>query len=89
MSYARCRWVPASTPTVWGLGPTRFGNGQPGLVYQDLIYQRSAGDPNADPSSSAYKTFWALSPDGKSVTGYLNTPGDTSSWGAKSVAGAM
>jgi len=73
-AFKACQQGPAGSPTVWGLGPTRFGNGQPGLVYQDLIYQRSAGDPKADPQSSAYKTFWALAPDGKSVDGYLNTP---------------
>jgi ABC-type glycerol-3-phosphate transport system substrate-binding protein len=73
-AFKACQQGPAGSPTVWGLGPTRFGNGQPGLVYQDLIFQRSAGDPKADPSSSAYKTFWALSPDGKTVEGYLNTP---------------
>ncbi|MGF0539979.1 extracellular solute-binding protein [Agrobacterium sp. ES01] len=73
-AFKSCQQGPAGSPTVWGLGPTRFGNGQPGLVYQDLIYQRSAGDPNADPESSAYKTFWALSRDGKTVEGYLNTP---------------
>ena len=73
-AFKACQQGPAGAPTVWGLGPTRFGNGQPGLVYQDLIYQRSAGDPKAAPESSAYKTFWALSPDGKSVDGYLNTP---------------
>ncbi|MBO9196725.1 extracellular solute-binding protein [Rhizobium sp. 16-449-1b] len=73
-AFKACQQGPAGAPSVWGLGPTRFGNGQPGLVYQDLIYQRSAGDPKADPESSAYKTFWALSKDGKSVEGYLNTP---------------
>ncbi|GHC71079.1 ABC transporter substrate-binding protein [Limoniibacter endophyticus] len=73
-AFKACQQGPAGSPTIWGLGPTRFGNGQPGLTYQDLIYQRSAGDPTADPESSAFKTFWALSPDGKSVEGYLNTP---------------
>lgn len=73
-AFKTCQQGPAGAPTVWGLGPTRFGNGQPGLVYQDLIYQRSNGDPKADPESSAFKTFWALSKDGKSVKGYLDTP---------------
>ena len=73
-AFKACQQGPAGSPTIWGLGPTRFGNGQPGLVYQDLIYQRSAGDPDADPETSAYKTFYALSPDGTSVEGYLNTP---------------
>ncbi|CDZ26545.1 extracellular solute-binding protein [Neorhizobium galegae] len=73
-AFKKCQQGPAGAATVWGLGPTRFGNGQPGLVYQDLIYQRSAGDPKAAPTSSAYKTFWAFAPDGKTAEGYLNTP---------------
>jgi fructooligosaccharide transport system substrate-binding protein len=73
-AFQKCQQGPADNPTVWGLGPTRFGNGQPGFVYRDLLFQRSAGDPKADPNSSIYKTFWALAPDGKTVDGWLNTP---------------
>ncbi|MBT9385078.1 extracellular solute-binding protein [Pseudooceanicola sp. CBS1P-1] len=73
-AFKACQKGEPGAPEIWGLGPTRFGNGQPGLVYNDLIYQRSAGDPKADPSSSAYKTFWAMAPDGSTVKGYLDTP---------------
>ena len=73
-AFKACQQGEAGAPSVWGLGPTRFGNGQPGLVYQDLIYQRSNGDPEADPESTAYKTFWAVAPDGSTVEGYLDTP---------------
>ncbi|MFV0246104.1 MAG: extracellular solute-binding protein [Qingshengfaniella sp.] len=73
-AFKACQQGEPGAPEIWGLGPTRFGNGQPGLVYQDLLYQRSNGDPGADPDSSAYKTFWAMAPDGSTVEGYLNTP---------------
>ncbi|MBI1776338.1 MAG: sugar ABC transporter substrate-binding protein [Proteobacteria bacterium] len=73
-AFKKCQQGPADNPTVWGLGPTRFGNGQPGIVYRDLLFQRSAGDPKADPKSSLYKTYWAQSPDAKEVDGWLNTP---------------
>lgn len=73
-AFKKCQQGPADNPTVWGLGPTRFGNGQSGFVYRDLLFQRSAGDPKADPASSLYKTFWALSPDGKTTKGWLDTP---------------
>jgi ABC-type glycerol-3-phosphate transport system substrate-binding protein len=73
-AFQKCQQGPADNPTVWGLGPTRFGNGQPGFVYRDLLFQRSAGDPKADPNSSLYKTFWALGRDGKTLDGWLNTP---------------
>jgi len=58
----------------WGLAPSAFGDGTPGFAYRDLIMTRSMGDPNAAMGSSAYNTFWALSGDGCSVDGYLNTP---------------
>ncbi|MFD2239292.1 ABC transporter substrate-binding protein [Aureimonas populi] len=73
-AFKACQQGPAGAPDIWGLGPTRFGNGQPGLVYQDLLYQRSNGDPEAPQDSSAFRTFWALSPDGSTVEGYLDTP---------------
>jgi ABC-type glycerol-3-phosphate transport system substrate-binding protein len=59
---------------VLGLAPTQLGDGTPGTVYGDLPLIRTNGDPNADPNSSAYKTFYAISPDGKTVDGWLNTP---------------
>ena len=73
-AFKKCQQGPPGNATVWGLGPTRFGNGQPGFVYRDLLFQRSAGDPKADKASSLYKTFWALAPDGKTADGWLNTP---------------
>ena len=60
--------------TVWGLAPSRFGNGTPGFVYRDLLFARSAGDPKAPKDSSLYKTYFAQSPDGKTAEGWLNTP---------------
>jgi ABC-type glycerol-3-phosphate transport system substrate-binding protein len=32
------------------------------------------GDPAAPPDSSLYKTYWSISPDGKTAQGWLNTP---------------
>ena len=58
----------------WGLAPSAFGDGTPGFAYRDLIMTRSMGDPNAAMDSSAYNTYWALSGDGCTVDGYLNTP---------------
>ncbi len=59
---------------VWGLAPSIFGAGGPGYYYKDGIFIRSMGDPNADKESSAYKTFAAVSEDGLSVKGYIDTP---------------
>jgi ABC-type glycerol-3-phosphate transport system substrate-binding protein len=59
---------------VWGLAPSIFGAGGPGYYYKDGIFIRSMGDPNADKESSAYKTFNAVSEDGLSVKGYIDTP---------------
>jgi ABC-type glycerol-3-phosphate transport system substrate-binding protein len=73
-AFKKCQQGPAGAPTVWGLGPTRFGNGQPGLVYRDLLFSRSAGDPKAPKDSSAYKTFKSISDDGATVDGYINSP---------------
>jgi fructooligosaccharide transport system substrate-binding protein len=71
---AKCQKGKPGSPQIYGLAPTQLGDGTPGTVYGDLVMIRSAGDPKADPSSSAYKTFYAISPDGKSVDGWLNTP---------------
>lgn len=71
---AKCQQGTPGHPDVYGLAPTQLGNGTPGTVYGDLLMLRSAGDPLADPSSSAYRTFYALSRNGTSVDGWLNTP---------------
>ncbi len=73
-AFKKCQMGPADAPTVWGLAPSRFGNGTPGFTYRDLLFQRSAGDPHASKDSSLYKTYWALSPDAKTAQGWLNTP---------------
>ncbi len=72
-AFKKCQTGPADSPTVWGLAPSRFGNGTPGFVYRDLLFLRSAGDPKAPKDSSLYKTFWAMSPDAKTADGWLNT----------------
>jgi fructooligosaccharide transport system substrate-binding protein len=64
----------ASGSTVYGLAPSRLGDGTPGFSYRDELFLRSEGNPKAAPSSSSYKTFWALSKDGKTADGWLNTP---------------
>jgi ABC-type glycerol-3-phosphate transport system substrate-binding protein len=60
--------------TVWGLAPTTFGNGTPGFDYISNLFLRSEGSPTAPQSSSARKTFEAISPSGTTVAGYLNSP---------------
>lgn len=70
----RCQQGPPGQATVWGLAPTQSGNGTPGPAYVSLNFLRSAGDPHATPGSSQYQTFYALSPDGKTAQGWLNTP---------------
>ncbi|MFJ2543980.1 ABC transporter substrate-binding protein [Microbacterium sp. NPDC087589] len=70
----QCQEGTPENPDIYGLAPTQLGSGTPGPVYSDLLYLRSAGDPDAPKDSSAYKTFYALSPDGDEVDGWLNTP---------------
>ncbi len=70
----KCQQGEADNVTMWGLAPSRFGNGTPGFVYRDLPFLRTYGNPKAPPDSSAYKTFWAVSPDGKTAQGWINTP---------------
>lgn len=53
--------------TVWGLAPTTFGNGTPGFDYISNLFLRSEG-------AKSSKTFQSISPDGKTVDGYLNSP---------------
>ncbi len=70
----KCQQGQGESVTVWGLAPSHFGTGQPGFVYRDLLFLRTEGDPSAPKDSSAYKTYFALSPDGKTAEGWLNTP---------------
>ena len=60
----------------WALAAAGQGNGGPGANYSQLesIWIRSQGDPNAPKTSSAYKTLMGISEDGRSVTGYIDTP---------------
>jgi ABC-type glycerol-3-phosphate transport system substrate-binding protein len=73
-AFKKCQQGSGDDVTVWGLGPSRFGTGQPGFVYRDLAFLRTYGDPNAPRDSSAYRTYWSISPDGKTAQGWLNTP---------------
>ncbi|MBY6062215.1 extracellular solute-binding protein [Microbacterium esteraromaticum] len=73
-AFKTCQQGAGEDITVFGLAPSRLGNGTPGFAYRDLLFARSAGDPDADEDSSAYKTYWALAPDGSSTDGWLNTP---------------
>jgi len=73
-AFAKCQQGSGDDVTVWGLAPSRFGTGQPGFVYRDLLFLRTQGDPAAPADSSSYRTYWSLSPDGKTVQGWLNTP---------------
>jgi fructooligosaccharide transport system substrate-binding protein len=61
-------------PDLLPLEPSRFGAGGAGFYYRDGIFIRSAGDPKAAPDSSAYKTYAAISQDGKTVEGYVDSP---------------
>jgi fructooligosaccharide transport system substrate-binding protein len=73
-AFLKCQQGSGNDIKVYGLAPSRLGNGTPGASYRDLLFLRSAGDPTAPEDSTAYKTFWALSRDGKQVDGWLNTP---------------
>ena len=73
-AFQKCQQGEGDDVSVWGLAPSRFGGAVPGFVYRDLINLRTMGDPKAPPDSSPYKTFWAVSPDGKTAQGWLNTP---------------
>lgn len=57
-----------------GLASGLFAASTANNAYRDLAMMRSAGDPDADPESSAYKTFAGVSEDKTTVDGYLNTP---------------
>ncbi len=73
-AFEACQVGVGESAEVWGLAPSRLGGGTPGFAYRDLLFLRSAGDPTAPEDSSAYRTFWALSPDSTEVDGWLNTP---------------
>ena len=73
-AFKKCQQGEGDNVSVWGLAPSRFGGAVPGFVYRDLILLRTMGDPKAPPDSTAYKTFWAVSRDGKTAQGWLNTP---------------
>lgn len=70
-AFQKCQQGPASSPTVWGLAGTRYGTG---AINTALPFLRSAGDPSAKKGSEAYNTFYAISEDGSTADGYLNTP---------------
>ena len=73
-AFQKCQQGTGDDVTVWGLAPSRFGNATPGFVYRDLLFLRTMGDPKAPPDSSLYKTYFAVSPDGRTAQGWLNTP---------------
>jgi fructooligosaccharide transport system substrate-binding protein len=73
-AFKKCQQGEGDNVTVWGLAPSRFGTGTPGFVYRDMLFLRTQGDPKAPPDSSLYKTYWGISPDGKTAQGWLNTP---------------
>jgi fructooligosaccharide transport system substrate-binding protein len=70
----KCQKGEGDNVSVWGLAPSRFGNGTPGFVYRDMLFVRTYGDPKAPPESSLYKAYWGLSRDGKTAEGWLNAP---------------
>lgn len=63
-----------ANPGVDGLAPSYFGNGTPGMPYYSMLFLRSEGSPTAPVGSSSRDTFLSISPNGKSVNGYINTP---------------
>jgi ABC-type glycerol-3-phosphate transport system substrate-binding protein len=60
----------------WALAAAMQGNGGPAASYTQLesFWVRSQGDPDADRTSSAYRTLLGVSEDGLKATGYLDTP---------------
>jgi ABC-type glycerol-3-phosphate transport system substrate-binding protein len=59
---------------VEGLAASLFEVTVSNTTFRDQLFLRSAGDPEASESSSAYKTYAAISPDGTTVDGYINSP---------------
>lgn len=70
-AFQACQQGPASAPSVWGLAGSRYGTG---AINAMLPILRGNGDPDAKKGSSAYNTYYALSKDGTTADGYLNTP---------------
>ena len=60
----------------WAVAAAASGNGGPGSNYTQLeaIWIRSQGDANAPKDSSAYRTLMGVSEDGRTATGYIDTP---------------
>nr|WP_300151610.1 extracellular solute-binding protein [Propionicimonas sp.] len=58
------------------ISPSGFGDGGPGSNYQQLeqTWIRMQGSPDAPQDSDEYKVWAGLSPDGKTVQGYVNNP---------------
>jgi ABC-type glycerol-3-phosphate transport system substrate-binding protein len=70
---AKCQKANSSGgTTVWGLAPTTFGNGTPGFDYISMLFLRSEGAKSG--SAGGLKTFQAISPNGSTVDGYINSP---------------
>lgn len=66
---------PSGNGPVWALASSTYGNGGPGSSYWlEAVYTRSLGDPNAPKDSTLYKTYAAISPDGLTASGYIDTP---------------
>jgi ABC-type glycerol-3-phosphate transport system substrate-binding protein len=63
-----------ANPGVDGMAPSYFGNGTPGMPYYSSLFLRSEGSPNAPAGSPSRNTFLSISPNGKTVNGYINTP---------------
>jgi fructooligosaccharide transport system substrate-binding protein len=80
-----CQQGPLSNPTIWGLAATTFGPGTPGFDYVSLLFLRSEGNPHSPVGSPAYNTYLGISPNGKTMNGYINTP--QAAAGAKFYAG--
>lgn len=66
---------PSGEVTIYPLAASKYGNGGPGSSYfYEGVYIRSMGDPDAPVDSSLYKTFAGVSPDGLTVSGYVDSP---------------
>ena len=63
-----------ANPGVDGQAPSYFGNGTPGSAYYSALFLESEGSPTAPKGSAAYNTYIGISPNGKTMAGYINTP---------------
>jgi multiple sugar transport system substrate-binding protein len=62
-------------PDIYGYCSSFYGAGGPGSNYwYEGVIIRGYGDKTAPKDSSAYKTFQAVSDDGLTTTGYIDTP---------------